>query len=78
MIIFPAFQLNSFDPDSAANDFWGKTYLQLSGKAKIDQQLSILTGCTAGATGACFPALRTLPPLIYFTWQNLSSLSRLN
>ncbi|KAG9217657.1 hypothetical protein CCMSSC00406_0003654 [Pleurotus cornucopiae] len=34
----------------AANDFWGKTYLQLSGKAKIDQQLSILTGCTAGAT----------------------------
>ncbi|KAF9502050.1 mitochondrial carrier [Pleurotus eryngii] len=34
----------------AANDFWGKTYLQLSGKVKIDQQLSILTGCTAGAT----------------------------
>ncbi|KDQ23722.1 hypothetical protein PLEOSDRAFT_1108207 [Pleurotus ostreatus PC15] len=36
--------------EGAANDFWGKTYLQLSGKAKIDQQLSILTGCTAGAT----------------------------
>ncbi|KAF4580704.1 hypothetical protein EYR38_010396 [Pleurotus pulmonarius] len=34
----------------AANDFWGKTYLQLSGKAKMDQQLSVLTGCTAGAT----------------------------
>ena len=35
---------------SAANDFWGKTYLQLSGRAKMDQQLSILTGCSAGAT----------------------------
>ncbi|KAL0952871.1 hypothetical protein HGRIS_007090 [Hohenbuehelia grisea] len=34
----------------AANDFWGKTYLGLSGRAKMDQQLSILTGCSAGAT----------------------------
>lgn len=34
----------------AANDFWGKTYLSLSGEAKMTQQLSILTGCSAGAT----------------------------
>ncbi|THU87753.1 mitochondrial carrier [Dendrothele bispora CBS 962.96] len=34
----------------AANDFWGKTYLGLSGEAKMNQQLSILTGCSAGAT----------------------------
>ncbi|KAK2460419.1 hypothetical protein APHAL10511_007584 [Amanita phalloides] len=34
----------------ASNDFWGKTYLQLSGEAKMTQELSILTGCSAGAT----------------------------
>ncbi|KAF8339297.1 mitochondrial carrier [Amanita rubescens] len=34
----------------AANDFWGKTYLELSGEKKMTQQLSILTGCSAGAT----------------------------
>jgi len=34
----------------AANDFWGKTYLQLSGEQKMTQSLSILTGCSAGAT----------------------------
>lgn len=34
----------------AANDFWGKTFLNFSGKGKMDQQLSILTGCAAGAT----------------------------
>jgi len=34
----------------AANDFWGKTYLSLSGETKMSQQLSILTGCSAGAT----------------------------
>ncbi|KAH7912057.1 mitochondrial carrier [Hygrophoropsis aurantiaca] len=34
----------------AANDFWGKTYLNLSGESKMTQQLSILTGCSAGAT----------------------------
>jgi len=34
----------------AANDFWGKTFLQLTGRKKMDQQLSILTGCSAGAT----------------------------
>jgi len=34
----------------AANDFWGKTYLSLSGETKMTQQLSILTGCSAGAT----------------------------
>jgi solute carrier family 25 2-oxodicarboxylate transporter 21 len=34
----------------AANDFWGTTYLNLSGQAKMTQQLSILTGCSAGAT----------------------------
>lgn len=35
---------------SAANDFWGKTYLNLTGESKMTQQLSILTGCSAGAT----------------------------
>ncbi|KAF8883885.1 mitochondrial carrier domain-containing protein [Gymnopilus junonius] len=34
----------------AANDFWGKRYLTLSGETKMTQQLSILTGCSAGAT----------------------------
>ncbi|KAH9919644.1 mitochondrial carrier domain-containing protein [Fomitopsis serialis] len=34
----------------AANGFWGKTYLKLTGEAKMNQSLSILTGCTAGAT----------------------------
>ncbi|KAJ6600439.1 mitochondrial carrier domain-containing protein [Mycena vulgaris] len=34
----------------AANDFWGKTYLGFSGETKMTQQLSILTGCSAGAT----------------------------
>jgi len=34
----------------AANDFWGKTFLQFSGRKKMDQQLAILTGCSAGAT----------------------------
>ncbi|KAI0945973.1 hypothetical protein AcV7_010074 [Taiwanofungus camphoratus] len=35
---------------SAANDFWGKTYLNMTGGSKMTQQLSILTGCSAGAT----------------------------
>jgi hypothetical protein len=35
---------------SAANDFWGQTYLKMSGEAKMTQQLSIVTGCSAGAT----------------------------
>ncbi|EIM84448.1 organic acid transporter [Stereum hirsutum FP-91666 SS1] len=36
----------------AANEFWGKTYLSLSSssEAKMTQSLSILTGCSAGAT----------------------------
>ncbi|KAJ7578006.1 mitochondrial carrier [Mycena floridula] len=34
----------------AANDFWGKTYLGLTGESKMTQNLSILTGCSAGAT----------------------------
>jgi len=34
----------------ASNDFWGKTYLQMSGESKMTQKLSILTGCSAGAT----------------------------
>ncbi|KAI0684560.1 mitochondrial carrier [Cytidiella melzeri] len=34
----------------AANDYWGKTYLKLSGKSKMSQELAILTGSTAGAT----------------------------
>jgi len=34
----------------AANDFWGKTYMNLTGESKMTPQLSILTGCSAGAT----------------------------
>jgi len=34
----------------AANDFWGKTFMDLSGETKMTQNLSILTGCSAGAT----------------------------
>ncbi|KAJ3571324.1 hypothetical protein NP233_g3824 [Leucocoprinus birnbaumii] len=34
----------------AANDFWGKRYLDWSGEAKMTQSLSIITGCSAGAT----------------------------
>jgi len=34
----------------AANDFWGKTYLNMTGENKMTQSLSVLTGCTAGAT----------------------------
>jgi len=34
----------------AANDFWGKTFLTMTGKTKMDQPLSILTGLSAGAT----------------------------
>ncbi|KIP05709.1 hypothetical protein PHLGIDRAFT_107900 [Phlebiopsis gigantea 11061_1 CR5-6] len=34
----------------AANDFWGKTYLRLTGQSKMTQELAILTGSSAGAT----------------------------
>ncbi|KAI0301351.1 mitochondrial carrier domain-containing protein [Russula brevipes] len=34
----------------AANDFWGKTFKSLSGKSEMTSQLSIITGCSAGAT----------------------------
>ncbi|TFK66848.1 mitochondrial carrier [Pluteus cervinus] len=34
----------------AANDYWGKTYLNVTGESKMTQSLSILTGCSAGAT----------------------------
>ncbi|SPO24202.1 probable ODC2 - Mitochondrial 2-oxodicarboxylate carrier [Ustilago trichophora] len=34
----------------AANDFWGKTYKSLTGQEKMTQSLSVLTGCSAGAT----------------------------
>lgn len=34
----------------AANDFWGNTFLGLTGESKMTQQLSIMTGCSAGAT----------------------------
>ncbi|KAG1857693.1 mitochondrial carrier [Suillus subalutaceus] len=34
----------------AANDFWGKTYMGFSGESKMTQQLSVLTGLSAGAT----------------------------
>ena len=36
----------------AANDAWGKYYRNLFGMVKMNQQLSILTGATAGATEA--------------------------
>ncbi len=35
---------------SAANDYWGKTYLKLTGQSKMTQELAILTGSSAGAT----------------------------
>ena len=35
---------------SAANDFWGKTFLAWSGEKKMNPLLSVLTGCSAGAT----------------------------
>jgi solute carrier family 25 2-oxodicarboxylate transporter 21 len=35
---------------SASNDFWGKTFMSYSGEAKMTQNISILTGCSAGAT----------------------------
>ncbi|KAI0035525.1 mitochondrial carrier [Vararia minispora EC-137] len=34
----------------AANDFWGKTFRNMAGTDKMTQNLSILTGCFAGAT----------------------------
>ncbi|KAG9029035.1 hypothetical protein FRB95_005811 [Tulasnella sp. JGI-2019a] len=34
----------------ASNDFWGNTYMQMTGKTKMTQSLSIATGCSAGAT----------------------------
>ncbi|VDC04693.1 unnamed protein product [Peniophora sp. CBMAI 1063] len=34
----------------AANDFWGKTLRTATGSEKMTQNLSILTGCMAGAT----------------------------
>ncbi|CAO1632358.1 unnamed protein product [Sympodiomycopsis kandeliae] len=34
----------------AANDFWAKTYRNAFGTDKMSQGLSVLTGCTAGAT----------------------------
>jgi len=36
----------------AANDAWGKYYRNIFGMAKMNQQLSILTGASAGATEA--------------------------
>ena len=35
---------------SAANDFWGKTYMGLTGQKKMTQELAIITGSSAGAT----------------------------
>lgn len=34
----------------AANDFWGKTYKSMLGTDQMTQGLSVLTGCSAGAT----------------------------
>ncbi|KZT58155.1 organic acid transporter [Calocera cornea HHB12733] len=33
-----------------ANDFWGKTFLSVTGSSQMTQQLSIVTGAAAGAT----------------------------
>jgi hypothetical protein len=41
---------NDFCQLSAANDFWGKTFKTLSGEAEMTRQLSVITGCSAGAT----------------------------
>ncbi|KAH9034719.1 mitochondrial carrier domain-containing protein [Lactarius pseudohatsudake] len=35
---------------TAANDFWGKSFKKLSGETEMTRQLSIITGCSAGAT----------------------------
>ena len=40
----------TFCCQSASNDFWGKRFLSLYGESKMTQNLSILTGCSAGAT----------------------------
>lgn len=34
----------------SANDFWGKTYLRMTGESRMNQQLSVVTGCSAGAS----------------------------
>ncbi|TEB20987.1 mitochondrial carrier [Coprinellus micaceus] len=34
----------------AANDYWGKTFLDLAGEKKMTQNLSVVTGAAAGAT----------------------------
>ncbi|KAG8831293.1 hypothetical protein FRC17_003340 [Serendipita sp. 399] len=41
---------NIIAEEGAANDFWSKTYKELFNKAEMNQNLSILTGCSAGAT----------------------------
>ncbi|KAJ2913192.1 hypothetical protein MD484_g7221, partial [Candolleomyces efflorescens] len=42
--------LGDFIEACAANDYWGKTFLDLSGESKMTQNLSTLTGAAAGAT----------------------------
>ena len=42
--------LCSHSPRSAANDFWGKQFMSLTGEKKMTQNLAIATGCAAGAT----------------------------
>ena len=37
-------------PNSASNDFWSQTYRKAFNQQKMTQELSILTGCSAGAT----------------------------
>jgi len=46
----PVLSRNDSADLSAANDFWGKTFRTLSGEAEMTRQLSIITGCSAGAT----------------------------
>lgn len=43
--------MHSSRPSSrSANDFWGKTFRNLTGTDKNTQGLSVLTGMSAGAT----------------------------
>jgi len=52
VVVFFSYELSLSYAISAANDFWGKRYLGWSGESKMTQSLSIITGCSAGAT-AC-------------------------
>ncbi|KAH6907299.1 organic acid transporter [Coprinopsis sp. MPI-PUGE-AT-0042] len=48
----------------AANDFWGKTYLDMSGQSKMTQNISIITGASAGATVRLFSTPSQVCPML--------------